>query len=75
VDFPSVYGVTAVSLIPFLGQQNWDDQAHLSFVQTHLEDLLGLLVEPGQLSGSGQALRDSQVGAHALNLLNLSRCR
>lgn len=52
-------------LCPMLGQQNWDDQAHLSFVQIHLCDLLELLVEPGQLSGSGQAIRDSQVcGTH-----------
>lgn len=42
-------------------QQNWDDQAHLSFVQSHLAEILELLVEPGQLSQSGQALRDCQV--------------
>ena len=42
--------------------QNWDDHAHLSFVYSHLGDLLELLVEPGQLSSSGQAIRSSQVG-------------
>ena len=41
--------------------QNWDDQAHLSFVQSHLGEILELLVEPGQLSQSGQVLRGCQV--------------
>lgn len=51
--------------------KNWDDQAHLGFIQTHLCDLLELLVEPGQLSGSGQAVRDSQVSLEALPGLSL----
>ncbi|KAJ8352880.1 hypothetical protein SKAU_G00243560 [Synaphobranchus kaupii] len=50
--------------------KNWDDQAHLAFVQTHLSDLLELLVEPGQLSRSGQAVRDSQISAEALQGLS-----
>ncbi|KAJ8012661.1 hypothetical protein DPEC_G00045210 [Dallia pectoralis] len=51
--------------------KNWDDQAHLSFVQAHLCEMLELLVEPGQLSGSGQAVRDSQVSLEALQGLSL----
>ncbi|XP_035629955.1 TBCC domain-containing protein 1 [Oncorhynchus keta] len=51
--------------------KNWDDQAHLSFLQTHLCELLELLVEPGQLSGSGQAVKDSQVSLEALQGLSL----
>ncbi|XP_035265975.1 TBCC domain-containing protein 1 [Anguilla anguilla] len=50
--------------------KNWDDQAHLTFVQTHLSDLLELLVEPGQLSRSGQAVRDSQISAEAVQGLS-----
>lgn len=41
--------------------QNWDDQAHLSFLQTHLGEMLQLLLTPDQLSASGQAQRDCQV--------------
>ncbi|XP_041936609.1 TBCC domain-containing protein 1 [Alosa sapidissima] len=51
--------------------KNWDDQAHLTFVQSHLSELLELLLEPGQLSGSGQVLRDSQVPLEALHGLSL----
>ncbi|KAL6485256.1 hypothetical protein MHYP_G00073010 [Metynnis hypsauchen] len=51
--------------------KNWDDQAHLTFIQTHLFELLELLVEPGELSGSGQALRDSQLSAEAVQALSL----
>ncbi|KAJ8255239.1 hypothetical protein GJAV_G00202650 [Gymnothorax javanicus] len=50
--------------------KNWDDQAHLTFIQTHLSDLLELLVEPGQLSRSGQVLRDSQISTEALQGLS-----
>ncbi|KAK0147054.1 TBCC domain-containing protein 1 [Merluccius polli] len=52
-------------------KQNWDDQAHLSFVHSHLGELLELLVEPGQLSSSGQAIRDSQVSLEAVQGLSL----
>ncbi|XP_056098053.1 TBCC domain-containing protein 1 [Rhinichthys klamathensis goyatoka] len=51
--------------------KNWDDQAHLTFIQTHLAELLELLVEPGQLSSSGQVLRDSQLTSEAIESLSL----
>ncbi|CAL8341980.1 unnamed protein product [Boreogadus saida] len=51
--------------------KNWDDHAHLSFVYSHLGDLLELLVEPGQLSSSGQAIRGSQVSLEAVQGLSL----
>nr|XP_040057898.1 TBCC domain-containing protein 1 [Gasterosteus aculeatus aculeatus] len=51
--------------------KNWDDQAHLSFVQSHLAEILELLVEPGQLSQSGQALRDCQISLKAVQSLGL----
>lgn len=41
--------------------QNWDDQAHLVFVQSHLSEILELLVDPAQLLQSGQTSRDCQV--------------
>lgn len=50
--------------------KNWDDQAHLSFVHSHLGDLLELLVEPGQLATSGQAIRDCKVSLEALHGLS-----
>ncbi|XP_006636353.2 TBCC domain-containing protein 1 [Lepisosteus oculatus] len=50
--------------------KNWDDQAHLSFIQTHLSDLLELVLEPEQLGGPGQAVHDSQVSAEALRGLS-----
>ncbi|KAM9851208.1 LOW QUALITY PROTEIN: TBCC domain-containing protein 1 [Aulostomus maculatus] len=51
--------------------KNWDDQAHLSFMQSHLAELLELLVEPAQLSQSGQALRDCQIPLEAVRSLGL----
>ncbi|XP_057191727.1 TBCC domain-containing protein 1 isoform X1 [Triplophysa rosa] len=51
--------------------KNWENQAHLTFIHTHLPELLELLVEPGQLSGSGQILRDSQLTPEALESLSL----
>ncbi|XP_068184671.1 TBCC domain-containing protein 1 isoform X2 [Antennarius striatus] len=51
--------------------KNWDDQVHLSFVQTHLAEILELLVEPDQLSQSGHALRDCQVSLEAVQSLSL----
>ncbi|XP_047456953.1 TBCC domain-containing protein 1 isoform X2 [Mugil cephalus] len=50
--------------------KNWDDQAHLSFVQSHLMEILELLVEPGQLSQSGQALRDGQISLEVVQSLD-----
>uniref|UniRef100_A0A3Q3KQT2 TBCC domain-containing protein 1 n=1 Tax=Monopterus albus TaxID=43700 RepID=A0A3Q3KQT2_MONAL len=46
-------------------------QAHLSFVQSHLAEILQLLVEPGQLSQSGQALKDCQISLEAVRSLGL----
>ncbi|XP_068602853.1 TBCC domain-containing protein 1 [Brachionichthys hirsutus] len=51
--------------------KNWDDQVHLSFVQSHLAEILELLVEPDQLSQSGHALRDCQVSLDAVQSLSL----
>ncbi|XP_029385842.1 TBCC domain-containing protein 1-like isoform X1 [Echeneis naucrates] len=51
--------------------KNWDDQAHLSFVHSHLAEILELLVEPGQLSQSGQLLRDCQISLEAVRSLGL----
>ena len=63
VSLPCLLFLSPLSfLFPALFLQNWDDQAHLSFVSGHLGDLLELLVEPGQRSSSGQAIQSSQVG-------------
>ncbi|XP_077392582.1 TBCC domain-containing protein 1 isoform X2 [Festucalex cinctus] len=51
--------------------KNWDDQAHLSFMQSHLEELLELLVEPNQLSESGMVPRDCQISLDAVHSLGL----
>lgn len=51
--------------------KNWDDQAHLSFVHSHLAEILELLVEPGQVSQSGQAHRDCQITLVAIRSLSL----
>lgn len=51
--------------------KNWDDQSHLSFVQSHLAEILELLVEPSQLSDSGQAQRDCQISLEAVKGLSL----
>ncbi|XP_068507609.1 TBCC domain-containing protein 1 isoform X2 [Syngnathus scovelli] len=51
--------------------KNWDDQAHLSFMLSHLAELLELLVEPNQLSESGMALRDCQISLAAVRSLDL----
>ncbi|XP_019723260.1 TBCC domain-containing protein 1 isoform X2 [Hippocampus comes] len=51
--------------------KNWDDQAHLSFVQSHLAELLELLVEPNQLSESGRVPRDCQISLEAVHSLGL----
>uniref|UniRef100_A0A1A8LIY8 TBCC domain-containing protein 1 n=2 Tax=Nothobranchius pienaari TaxID=704102 RepID=A0A1A8LIY8_9TELE len=51
--------------------RNWDDQAHLSFMQSHLAEILELLAEPGQPSPSGQAQRDGQISREAVRSLGL----
>ncbi|XP_017276589.1 TBCC domain-containing protein 1 [Kryptolebias marmoratus] len=56
---------------PSSQNKNWDDQAHLSFMQSHLADILMLLVEPSQLSQSGHAPRDCQVSLEAVRSLGL----
>lgn len=58
-------------LLCFVYGQNWDDQAHLTFVQTHLAELLELLADPGELRGSGQASRDGKLSAEALQALSV----
>lgn len=55
----------------FLFGQNWDDQAHLTFMQTHLAELLELLADPAELSGLGQALRGSKLSPEALQALSV----
>ncbi|XP_039612227.1 TBCC domain-containing protein 1 isoform X1 [Polypterus senegalus] len=49
-----------------LQNKNWDDQAHLTFVQTHLFDLLELVLDPDQLSSSGHHVQDSLLSTEAL---------
>ncbi|XP_072301046.1 TBCC domain-containing protein 1 [Eucyclogobius newberryi] len=51
--------------------KNWDDQAHLSFVNGHLAEILELLVEPCHLSSAGQAQRDCQISLEAVRSLSL----
>ncbi|KAK3568916.1 hypothetical protein QTP86_019555 [Hemibagrus guttatus] len=51
--------------------KNWDDKAHLTFVQTHLAELLELLADPGELGSSRQALRDATLSAEALQALGV----
>ena len=57
-------------LYSYFDQQNWDDQAHLSFVQSHLGEILELLMEPGQLSQSGQSQRDFQVSSEVAHIFS-----
>lgn len=57
-----------VSLPPSL--QNWNDQEHLAFVQSHLVDLLELLLEPEQLSASSHSVCSSQVSLEAVCALS-----
>lgn len=40
-------------------------------MQTHLAELLELLADPGELSGTGQALRNSKLSAEALQALSV----
>lgn len=51
--------------------QNWDDHAQLTFVQTHLAELLELLSDPGELSSSHQVLRDGTLSSDALQALSV----
>ncbi|TRY91847.1 hypothetical protein DNTS_027195 [Danionella cerebrum] len=51
--------------------KNWDVQAHLTFIQTHLPEILELIVEPEQLSSSGQILRDRHLTLEAMESLSI----
>lgn len=51
--------------------KNWNDQAHVSFIQSHMAEVLQLLVEPDQLSQSGQAPRECQISLEAVRSLAL----
>ncbi|RXM27800.1 TBCC domain-containing protein 1 [Acipenser ruthenus] len=53
-----------------LQNKNCDDQAHLAFVQTHLSDLLELVLDPEQLSSSGHCAHDSLLSPEALRGLS-----
>ncbi|NWT35351.1 TBCC1 protein, partial [Cardinalis cardinalis] len=50
--------------------QNWDDQEHLAFVQSHLLDILELLLEPEQLSASSHSSCSSLVSFEAVCALS-----
>lgn len=51
--------------------KNWDDQAHLTFIQIHLAELLELLADPGKPSESRQAVRDGTLSAEAMQALSM----
>ncbi|NXP90500.1 TBCC1 protein, partial [Passerina amoena] len=50
--------------------KNWDDQEHLAFVQSHLLDILELLLEPEQLSASSHSSCSSLVSFEAVCALS-----
>ncbi|KAI1235755.1 hypothetical protein IHE44_0001840 [Lamprotornis superbus] len=49
---------------------NWNDQEHLAFVQSHLLDMLELLLEPEQLSASSHSSCSSLVSFEAVCALS-----
>ncbi|NXK92048.1 TBCC1 protein, partial [Formicarius rufipectus] len=51
--------------------KNWNDQEHQAFVQSHLLDMLELLLEPEQLSASSHCVANSRVSLEALGALSL----
>ncbi|XP_050184010.1 TBCC domain-containing protein 1 isoform X1 [Myiozetetes cayanensis] len=53
------------------GNKNWNDQEHCAFVQSHLLDMLELLLEPEQLSASSHSSSSSLVSLEALSALSL----
>ncbi|XP_071422143.1 TBCC domain-containing protein 1 [Pithys albifrons albifrons] len=53
------------------GNKNWNDQEHQTFVQSHLLDMLELLLEPEQLSASSHSVQSSLVSVEALGALSL----
>ncbi|KAM7043468.1 TBCC domain-containing protein 1 [Acridotheres tristis] len=50
--------------------KNWNDQEHLAFVQSHLLDMLELLLEPEQLSASSHSSCSSLVSFEAVCALS-----
>ncbi|NWW09433.1 TBCC1 protein, partial [Oreocharis arfaki] len=52
------------------GNKNWNDQEHLAFVQSHLLDMLELLLEPEQLSASSHSSCSSLVSYEAVCALS-----
>ncbi|KAL9845285.1 TBCC domain-containing protein 1 [Geothlypis trichas] len=52
------------------GNKNWDDKEHLAFVQSHLLDILELLLEPEQLSASSHSSCSSLVSLEAVCALS-----
>ncbi|XP_066050269.1 TBCC domain-containing protein 1 [Chamaea fasciata] len=52
------------------GNKNWNDQEHLAFVQSHLLDMLELLLEPEQLSASSHSSCSSLVSFEAVCALS-----
>ncbi|NWR86873.1 TBCC1 protein, partial [Furnarius figulus] len=53
------------------GNKNWNDQEHRAFVQSHLLDMLELLLEPEQLSASSHCVPSSMVSLEAVGALSL----
>ncbi|NWI61165.1 TBCC1 protein, partial [Calyptomena viridis] len=52
------------------GNKNWNDQEHRAFVQSHLLDMLELLLEPEQLSASSHSSPSSLVSREAVCALS-----
>ncbi|NXF84788.1 TBCC1 protein, partial [Eubucco bourcierii] len=50
--------------------KNWNDQEHLAFVQSHLLDMLELLLEPEQLTASSHSTHSSMVSYEAVCALS-----
>ncbi|XP_062438612.1 TBCC domain-containing protein 1 isoform X2 [Rhea pennata] len=50
--------------------KNWNDQDHQAFVQSHLSDMLELLLEPHQLTASSHSAHDSLVSYEAVRALS-----
>ncbi|XP_029462327.1 TBCC domain-containing protein 1 isoform X2 [Rhinatrema bivittatum] len=49
--------------------KNWDDYSHLSFILTHLADLLELLLDPDQLTASCHSTHSSLLSLKAIHVL------
>ncbi|XP_059678758.1 TBCC domain-containing protein 1 [Gavia stellata] len=50
--------------------KNWNDQDHRAFVQSHLSDMLELLLEPEQLTASSHSTHSSSVSYEAVCALS-----